>query len=484
MMEFCRDKYLKNTIQLELIDEFDGNFKPDDAIHWYSRQDSFVYKMVTRACRNLDIDILYKLRFIIQHLHRQLVDSRQKHSLMVYRTCRIRKDLWEKLKSYEDGLLSFNEFLRVSKQPSTSVPSPMNMNSKIIRFQIHLETGVPRLELPGKSNELLLTIGTIFHIDKVESIDDDTFHVKLTTSADIARAGQLISQDLRNAIRGAFPLVRMLKLMRQRDHTDYMTYFASMLMDDPDTINDEEANSTLGGAFHALGGAYYDREDFDQGLVYLEKALKVYRRILPPDHIKLTPTYNNIGSIYFKRDQNEQALEYHKKAYVIQKTSSNPDVESVSAYAQNIVAVLDKMGRHKEAIAYIEIDVKIQEKLRSKENDPKIAVKYHNLGGRQYQAQLYSEALKNYEKCLAIELVCHSADNPTVATTYSNMATALEKLGRLKEAIACMKKAIERLMRTKKEDDQDVCHKKKYLQQLENKLWMKDLLASTQTELN
>jgi tetratricopeptide (TPR) repeat protein len=479
MVEFCREKYAGNTIQLKLIDEFETSFQPVNAIQWYSRQEAFVYKMLTRAFRILDADILYKLRYFIQHLHRQLQSTSDTSPLTVYRTLRVRKDLFEKMKSYQNGLLSFNEFLLASKDQPTSEPSPMNVDSKLVHFQINLGAGISRQNVKIRSNEILLTVGTVFRIDKVEAIDEDTFTVKLTTNGDILKAAQMISKDIREAVRGSFPLVRMVKLLRQRESNDHMEYFASILMNDPQTVQDEAANLVLGGLLHSLGGHCYERKQYDPGLAHLQNALQVYLRVLPPDDIRLTPTYNNIGSIYHRQDLHEKALEYHLKAYELQKNSINPDMESVAAYVGNIAGVLSKLGRHKEAVKYYEMDLKIYQKLHSKKDSAEIAVKHHNLGGMQYRAQLYSEALENYQKCLEIELKCHSADNPTVAVTYRNLATALDKLGRFQEAKVAVEKATERLLRTKQEDDEDIQMNRKYLQQLEQRLWMKDLFAST-----
>ena len=478
MIDFCREKYTGNPIQLKLIDEFETTFQPDNAIQWYSRHKAFVYKMVTRAFRVLDADILYKLRYFIQHLHRQLQSSNDKSSLTVYRTIRVRKDLFKKMSNYPNGLLSFNEFFFASKNQPTTEPFLINMDSKLVRFQINLEPGVPRCPISGKPNEILLTVGTVFRIDKVELIDEETFSVKLTTNSDIQKEGQLIAKDLCDAVRGPSPLIRMLKLMKQRELMDYMEYFASILMNDPQTAGNEIANLTLGGVLHSLGGHCYDTKQYEQGLIHLQKALEVYLRVLPPNDTRLTPTYNNIGSIYFKQNSDEKALEYHQKAYEIQKNSNNPDVESILAYVGNIAGVLDRLGRHKEALKYYEMDLKIREKIKSKKDTSDIAVKYHNLAGRQYRAGLYSEALQNYQKCLEIELKCHSADNPTVAVTYHNLATALDKLGRIQEAKAAVEKAIERLVLTKDQNDKDVQMNRKYLEQLEQKIWMKDLLAS------
>jgi tetratricopeptide (TPR) repeat protein len=478
MIDFCREEYADNVIQLELIDEFENNFQADDAIRWYLRYEAFVNKMLTRAFRVFDPDILFKLRYFIQHLHCQLKSSSNATPLTVYRTVRVKKDLVDKMKKNQGALLSFNEFLLANKNQSTIEPSLMNTNSKVVQFEIVLETGASGCDVETKPNEFLLTVGTMFRIDKVESIDEETFTAKLTTNEDITKAGELLTKDLREALRAPFPSVRMAKLMRQRELTGYTEYFCLMLLDDQQAMEDKTSTLTLGALFHSLGSFYYEKKLYDQALNHLRNALKVYLRVLPDDDVKLTPTYNNIGSIYHKQDLNEQALEYHLKAYEIQKNSKDPDMDSVAAYLGNIASVLIKLRRFKEAVSYLELDLQIKQKLHPNNDHPEVAAKYHNLAGAQYKLQQYSEALENYQKCLDIELKCHSAKNPTVAVTYYNMATALEELGQLQEAKEALEKAIARLVLTKNEDDEDLKMQRRYLKRLEDKLFMKSLFGT------
>jgi hypothetical protein len=59
------------------------------------------------------------------------------------------------------------------------------------------------------------------------------------------------------------------------------------------------------------------------------------------------------------------------------------------------------------------------------------------------------------------------------------MATALEALGRFQEAKEAVEKAIDRLLLTKQEDDEDIKMNREYLQRLEQKLWTKNLFSTT-----
>jgi tetratricopeptide (TPR) repeat protein len=251
-----------------------------------------------------------------------------------------------------------------------------------------------------------------------------------------------------------------------------------ILIDDPQAMEDETSNLILGASLHCLGNHYYQTKQYEQALNYFNNCLKIYLRVLPSDDVRLTPTYNNIGSIYHRQDLNEKALEYHLKAYQIQKNSKDPDMDSISAYVGNIASVIMKLGRYKEALIYLELDLQIKQKIHSNTNHPDIAVKYHNLAAAQYRIHQYEEALTNYEKCLQIELKCHSDEKATVAVTYYNMATTLEELGRLQEAKEAVENAIKRLLLTKNEDDEQIQMHKKYLQRLEQKIWMKNVFSN------
>ena len=71
MIEICRHYYRGNVKELKLIDEFENEYKSEEAIRWYSRQ-SFVYKIVNKALRIEDIDFLHIFRFFIGDLSENL----------------------------------------------------------------------------------------------------------------------------------------------------------------------------------------------------------------------------------------------------------------------------------------------------------------------------------------------------------------------------------------------------------------------------
>jgi hypothetical protein len=94
MLDVCRHYYRGNPKEQKLIDDFEQNYRPDEAIQWYSKQ-SFVYKLINKALRSEDIDQLHTFRFFIGDLseslireHRKMVQSGEE-TLTVYRGAKL-----------------------------------------------------------------------------------------------------------------------------------------------------------------------------------------------------------------------------------------------------------------------------------------------------------------------------------------------------------------------------------------------------------
>ena len=483
MLDFCRQQYADNEIQLRLIDEFQHHFRPDDALKWYLRQETFLFKILTRACRIPDPDILFKLRFFIQYLHRQLKSNLSSTAMTVYRTLHISNDDLNAIAKNQGGFFAFSQFLSTTKTkilPKRQTKDlPLDKSEcKLVLFQMELGSHTPRMMIEPTSEEIFLTLATAFRIANVQPIDNEISLIKLTTNDDVMKSVQEVIENVREAAQGPFPLLRMAKLTKQMEFIDYTEHFCLLLVENPIAMKNDTANLILGGLFHTLCSFYYEQDQYDRALEQLEKSLKVYSRVLPLDHVKLTPTYNNMGSVYHKKGFDEQALQFHKKAYDIQVKCSNPDPDSVAAYAGNIASVLIRQGKYEEAIPYLQRDLQIRQRLDPDSDDINLAVKYHNLAGAQFRINQYTEALENYQKCLTIELKIHPADHPTVAVTYYNMATALEGLGQLQEAIETIEKAKKRLLLTKDENDEEVQMHGEYEKRLQQKLWVKSLFAN------
>ncbi|CAF4278742.1 unnamed protein product, partial [Rotaria sordida] len=71
LVAFCQEQYQDNTNELKLIDEFQRTYHPTLALWWYTRQ-CFTFKMLNRALRTLDGDIIIRMGFFLCDVHRQI----------------------------------------------------------------------------------------------------------------------------------------------------------------------------------------------------------------------------------------------------------------------------------------------------------------------------------------------------------------------------------------------------------------------------
>ncbi|CAF1273462.1 unnamed protein product [Rotaria magnacalcarata] len=125
LVKFCREK----NIPEQEINEFRRNYHSKSAVWWYTKE-IFLYSMLNRGLRSLDMEAMSKLGFFIRKLHLQLEQLHQeqlasfKKSFIVYRGQGLRQQDFQNLSDSKGGLLSFNNFLSTSKTPFTYFVSP------------------------------------------------------------------------------------------------------------------------------------------------------------------------------------------------------------------------------------------------------------------------------------------------------------------------------------------------------------------------
>ncbi|CAF1947223.1 unnamed protein product [Rotaria magnacalcarata] len=93
-------------------------------VWWYTKP-IFMYGVLNRALRMLDMEVVTKLGFFIRHLHIQLEKLHQEQSanfhevFIVYRGQWLSQPDFQNLIDSKGGLLSFNNFLSTNKTPFT-----------------------------------------------------------------------------------------------------------------------------------------------------------------------------------------------------------------------------------------------------------------------------------------------------------------------------------------------------------------------------
>ena len=71
-IKYCRRLYQDDLPRLRQLEEFDSSYDKQKAINWYTRGDTFIYRIVNRVCGSLDIAGSFESRLILCDMYQQL----------------------------------------------------------------------------------------------------------------------------------------------------------------------------------------------------------------------------------------------------------------------------------------------------------------------------------------------------------------------------------------------------------------------------
>ncbi len=104
----CNKTYKGNDSELAIVYEFSKKYSSDRGLWWYTRE-SFVYRMLNKALRVQNTDVLFLFRFCIVDIQEQLNTHRCSSPIRLYRGQVMSKEEVETLKNSIDQFISFNQ---------------------------------------------------------------------------------------------------------------------------------------------------------------------------------------------------------------------------------------------------------------------------------------------------------------------------------------------------------------------------------------
>ncbi|CAF5167788.1 unnamed protein product, partial [Rotaria magnacalcarata] len=113
LINLCQKFYENNPKELSLVREFEQNYSSNQAVWWYTR-DSFVYRLLNKALRVQNIDLLFLFRFFIRDIEVQLKQYRCSSLVRVYRGQLMSTDELDQLKMSLGEYISVNSFFSTS----------------------------------------------------------------------------------------------------------------------------------------------------------------------------------------------------------------------------------------------------------------------------------------------------------------------------------------------------------------------------------
>ncbi|CAF1056680.1 unnamed protein product [Adineta steineri] len=497
---YCRDAFVEKDYDLHNIEKLERDYHDQTPIWWYTYQ-YFLYSMLNQALRQMDVDMIVRMGFFINDLHRdiQRLHSKQLHgqqsdkTFTVYRGQCLSKQDFTEMTNTKGGLLSFNNFLSTSKNRNVSlcfapqaVTNPDLVGILFVMSINSTDSTTPFASVSDVSyfhteDEVLFSMHTIFRIGDIKPMDGNThlYQVNLTLTSDNDQDFQTLSDQIRKETypdeEGWYRLGLLLMKMGQfikaeevyevllhqatneidkapiyyqlgrikRNQGEYrkaLSYFEKAL-----TIRQlllPFNRPDLADSYHNIGAVYVSMGDYPKALSYYEKALTIRQQSLPSSHPDLGRSYSNIGVVYKNMGDYPKSLLSHEKALAIREQSLPSNHRDLGSSYSNIGVVYVSMGDYPKALSFHEKAFTIrQQSLPS--NHPDLGASYSNIGLVYDSMSDYPKALTYYEKALGIRQESLPSNHPDLAMSYNNIGLVNENMGNYLEAHSFYVRAVE-----------------------------------------
>ena len=461
LVKYCQEQ-IADPMQLKVIDEFRRDYRPKEAIWWYTR-DSFIYQMLNRALRLLEADIIVNMGFFVHDLHRQIEQLHRQQIIQyngqifkLYRGQGLSTADFNKLRRSQGGLLSFNSFVSTSTERAVSLDfatkASRNDDTVGILFVMNIDPAVDSTPFADigqfsyfekQEAEILFSMHSVFRVDRVQGSDKQgrVWEVRMTLTADDDPQLRMLTDRMNEEVencKGWERIGRLLISVGQLNKAEEL-YMILLAQASKET---DRANYN-----HQLGSVKKDQGDYKKALSHYEKALDMRQKTLPANHPDLATSYNNIGLVYSKMGEYSKALSHYEKALDMRQKTLPANHPDLATSYNNIGLVYSDMGEYSKALSYYEKALDIYQKTLPA-NHPDLATSYNNIGFVYSKMGEYSKALSHYEKALDICQKTLPANHPSLATSYNNIGLVYSKMGEYSKALSYYEKALDIYQKT------------------------------------
>ena len=199
ILEFSRSKYQNDPTKLRKIDDFEENYRSEDAAKWYTK-DSFLYRLLNESLRIETIDHIVKMRYYIHDLHNQLAQLQPSFiqslngqtNLTLYRGQTMKVSQLNEIRNNYGNFISMNSFLSATEDRKVAFifsgdGQTTNPEEVSVIYDMLIDTNIrstPYAKIPSvmeDEEEILFSMGPIFRIGEVEKVPDHdgVFSIKL-----------------------------------------------------------------------------------------------------------------------------------------------------------------------------------------------------------------------------------------------------------------------------------------------------------------
>ncbi|CAF1170933.1 unnamed protein product [Adineta steineri] len=412
LIDVCKEQYQNNSEELSIINEFEKTYKTKNAIWWYTRE-CCLYRILNKALRNQNFDLLFALRFFITDLSNQLRKEYEHYLrkmptrdiIRVYRGQAIDLNELKLIQSSIGEFISMNSFLSTSLEYKTALSflqsiKPNNEIDRIL-FEIDIDPrqktvpfcNIDRLSYIASENEVLIMLGALFRIESIHEDKEKKLWIAHIT---------LASED------------------------DF--YLKETFAHMKDKIGDETN-------LHSLGKILTEMGEYKQ-------AQKCYKRMIYESQLDESIGYSGLGWADHWLNQYDESLSNLHKSLSLLNELGLDICEEKGRLHSSIGLVYWRKKLYSEALTNLNTALKIQQATLPSEH-PDILATYNRFAITYSAMNEVDLALDYYNKCLNIRLATLPHNHPDIATSYNNIGWLYhEKIGDYVKALDFFQKSL------------------------------------------
>ncbi|CAF4475305.1 unnamed protein product [Rotaria sp. Silwood2] len=433
----CKQLYADKPDELANIELFEREYTSDKAIWWYSF-DSCLYRLLNKALRYRDFDLLFALRFFITDLARTIEReyeqflrlSIERDPVKIFRGQCVSKNELELIFDNEQGFISMNSFFSTSRNRRVAMSylqnCPMNNDNRRVLFEITIDPRLPIKPFADikehsaypTEDEILITFGALYRIDKVIEHPQGGFHVvQLSLASENDYRLKEIYDYLKRTINQEYTLDSLGKILHEMGEYQHALKYYDRMM--------HETQIMLANCHMGIGRAMYGITSYDNALKHYQASLTIRKNEFGESHAEVGMSYGRVGAALCRQGEMQRSLENLNRATKIQEQTLPPNSLELAETYNTLGLAYFSLNNLQQAVNYFQktLDIRVQV---LPEDHPAIGFAYNNLSQALENDQRYELALSYAKKALTISLKILPQNHPDVERIEDNISRMIQ----------------------------------------------------------
>ncbi|CAF2513792.1 unnamed protein product [Rotaria sp. Silwood2] len=451
LIEICKDTFDDNEPQLAIIRDFERKYKSKKAIWWYTR-DAFLYRMLNKALRVQNTELLLLFRFVIRDIHERLKKHQCQNPIRVYRYQTMYVDELNALKRSVGQFISINSFFSTTADHDVVLKflkrSKVSNNFHRVLFDIradpHVVKSRPFADISSLSyfpheSEILFMVGCIFRLTNIHRDDNEKAWIiqmqlaenndnnlkKLfdqlksdcgvgTEEVDLKSFGDVLQQM------GKYDLAEKIYIDLRRKYSPNDSSHVHLCV--------------------SFGMLYKERKDFDRSLLWFQRALEKKLRTEPSDLIYIGGLHCCMGSVHLEKNNFIEATKFYNTAMDCYKRANATNHPDIASWFYGVARICCAQKQYSDALIYYQRSLGIQ-KQHLPSNHPDMATNLIGIGDVYRLVGQYDNAMNHYRTALDIRQKSLPPQHQDVGSSNKKIGLLYETVKNWKEALEYYKKA-------------------------------------------